>query len=255
MTDFSRTELLIGARALEKIRETKVCIAGLGGVGSYAAEALARAGIGHFILIDFDVVGASNLNRQLLATLETIGKEKTILMQERIASINRDAVVQVHNTFLDESNRKELCFPADYVIDAIDSLGPKIGLLEDLARNRRKFISIMGAGNRLDATKIHLDKISRSYNCPLARRVRKFLRRRGIKLDFPCVYSSELPMRTRDEVQSDDELILERGRKREPIGSISYMPSIMGMMAAGWIVQKVVAESEKEPSHEDKRGV
>lgn len=250
MTDFSRTELLIGADALNKIKETKVCIAGLGGVGSYAAEALARAGIEHFILIDFDTIGASNLNRQLLATLDTIGMDKITLMQQRIASINKEAKLECHRSFLDESNRKELCFPADYVIDAIDSLGPKIGLLEDLALGKRRFISIMGAGNRLDATKIHLDKISKSYNCPLARRVRKFLRRRGIKLDFPCVYSSELPLRTHDEVESNDELIIERGRKREPIGSISYMPAIMGMMAASWLLQDVIKQSQKEEPNE-----
>ncbi|HHV36588.1 MAG TPA: tRNA threonylcarbamoyladenosine dehydratase [Candidatus Cloacimonetes bacterium] len=250
MTDFSRTELLIGAQALDMLKETTVCIAGLGGVGSYAAEALARAGIGHFILIDFDTVGASNLNRQLLATLDTIGKHKTTLMEERIASINKEARVECHRVFLDENNRKELCFPADYVIDAIDSLGPKIGLLEDLARNRRRFISIMGAGNRLDSTKIHLDKISKSYNCPLARRVRKFLRRRGIKLDFPCIYSSELPMKTLGEVESDNELTLERGRKRQTIGSISYMPSIMGMMAASWVLRDVISKSKKEQTEQ-----
>lgn len=247
MTDFSRTELLIGAEALNEIKETKVCIAGLGGVGSYAAEALARAGIGHFILIDFDTIGASNLNRQLLATLDTIGMDKITLMQQRIAAINKEAKLECHRVFLDESNRKELCFPADYVIDAIDSLGPKIGLLEDLARNKSRFISVMGAGNRLDASKIHLDKINKSHNCPLARRVRKFLRRRGIMLAFPCVYSSELPLRTHDEVESDDELIIERGRKREPIGSISYMPAIMGMMAASWVLQEVISKSRKEP--------
>lgn len=242
MTDFSRTELLIGSEALQKLKNARVLIAGLGGVGSYAAEALARAGIGHFILIDFDTIGPSNLNRQLLALKPTIGQSKVMLMQERIHSINIEAKVQPHQIFLDESNRKELILQADYTLDAIDSLGPKIGLLEDLAKGGHRFISVMGAGNRLDATKLHLAKISKSHNCPLARRIRKFLRRRGVNLDFPCVYSSELPLKTLDEVESDDELIIERGRKREPIGSISYMPAIMGMMAASWIIRQVISD-------------
>ncbi|MCB5265552.1 MAG: tRNA threonylcarbamoyladenosine dehydratase [Candidatus Cloacimonetes bacterium] len=240
MTDFSRTETLIGSDALERLKGTTVCIAGLGGVGSYAVEALARAGVGKFILIDFDTIGPTNLNRQLLATLDTIGEQKTELMKARILQINKDAKIVTHQVFLDSENRAELTAGADYIIDAIDSLGPKIGLLEDLAKRGARFISVMGAGNRLDPTLIHLDKISKSYNCPLARRVRKFLRRRGVKLDFPCVYSSELALVPDEEIPSDEELIIERGRKRQIIGSISYMPAIMGMMAASWVINSVV---------------
>ncbi|MCB5295797.1 MAG: tRNA threonylcarbamoyladenosine dehydratase [Candidatus Cloacimonetes bacterium] len=243
MKDLSRTELLLGADALARLRRTTVCVVGLGGVGSYATEALARAGIGTFILIDFDTVGASNLNRQLLATLNCIGKPKTELMKARILAINEEANVICHQVFLDAENRAELTAGADYVIDAIDSLGPKIGLLEDLAKGGRRFISVMGAGNRLDPSKIHVDKISKSYNCPLARRVRKFLRRRGVKLDFPCVYSTELAMDTVDDVVSDNELIIERGRQRQTIGSISYMPAIMGMMAASWVIRSAGLDS------------
>jgi tRNA A37 threonylcarbamoyladenosine dehydratase len=240
VTDFSRTELLIGPSALQKLRDSTVCIAGLGGVGSYAVEALARAGLGSFILIDFDTVGPSNLNRQLLATLPNIGKAKTELMKERIQLINEEAEILCHSVFLDSENREKLTLGADYTIDAIDSLGPKIGLLEDLAKSGKHFISVMGAGNRLDPSKIHLDKISKSHNCPLARRVRKFLRRRGVKLDFPCVYSSELALETLDEVASDEEIIIERGRQRQTIGSISYMPAIMGMMAASWVIRSII---------------
>jgi len=244
MIDLSRTEILIGSDALEKLRQASVCIAGLGGVGSYAVEALARAGIGKFVLIDFDVSGPSNINRQLLATKKSIGIPKITLMQERIKDINPDATVIAHQEFLDAENRGELCSGADYVIDAIDSLGPKIGLLEDLARSQRRFISIMGAGNRLDPGQIHLDKISKSFNCPLARRVRKFLRRRGIKLDFPCVYSSEDPLVPDPDVESDNEQIIERGRQRQIIGSISYMPAIMGMMAASWVIRSIIPAQE-----------
>ncbi|MDI3503715.1 MAG: tRNA threonylcarbamoyladenosine dehydratase [Candidatus Cloacimonadota bacterium] len=243
--DLSRTEILVGSDALGRLKEGKVCLAGLGGVGSYAAEALARAGVGKLILIDFDTVGPSNINRQLLATQDTIGKAKTELMQKRILAINPEAQVICHQVFLDQENRAELTANADFVIDAIDSLGPKIGLLEDLARSERKFISVMGAGNRLNPSMIHLDKISKSHNCPLARRVRKQLRRRGIKLDFPCVYSAEKTLLPDPEITSAEELTIQRGRKRQVIGSISYMPAIMGMMAASWVIRNIVSAEHK----------
>lgn len=247
MTDYSRTELLIGTMAMQSLAKISVCIVGLGGVGSYAAETLVRTGIRSFILIDFDTVGPTNLNRQLLATISSIGKPKTELMKERILAINNEARIICHQVFLDSENRAELIAGADFVIDAIDSLGPKIGMLEYLAKSERSFISVMGAGNRLDPSKIHLDKINKSHNCPLARRVRKFLRRRGIKLDFPCVYSSELASDTYDDVDSKDELIMQRGRMRQTIGSISYMPAIMGMMAASWVIRTALQDSATKP--------
>jgi tRNA threonylcarbamoyladenosine dehydratase len=238
-SDFSRTELLLGAEALAKLNAACVCVVGLGGVGSYAAEALARAGIGHFILIDFDTVGPTNINRQLLATISSIGKPKTELMRQRIVDINPSAQVTCHQEFIDQENRSDLIRGADYVIDAIDSLGPKIGLLEYMAKSDYRFIAVMGAGNRLDPTQIHLAPLKQSHRCPLARRVRKFLRRRGVEGNFPCVYSSEPTLVPDAEVESDDELIIQRGRQRNTIGSISYMPAIMGMMAASWVIREV----------------
>lgn len=238
--NFTRTELLIGSEGLQKLKECTVAVVGLGGVGSYAAEALCRAGIGHFILIDFDTVGPTNLNRQLLATSQTIGKPKTELMRQRILDINPEARIICHQSFIDQENRAQLLEGADYIIDAIDSLGPKIGLLEYLAKSERKLISVMGAGNRMDPTQIHIAKLKQSHQCPLARRVRKFLRRRGVEGNFPCVYTSEAALIPDPEVQSDAELIIERGRQRQTIGSISYMPAIMGMMAASWVINCVI---------------
>lgn len=239
----SRTQLLLGEEGLIKLADTKVCVVGLGGVGSYCAEALARAGIGSFVLIDFDTVGLTNLNRQIIATQDTIGKAKTQAMAERILSINPAAKVCLHQDFLDSENRESLLEGADFYIDAIDSLGPKIGLLEYAVKSGLKIISIMGAGNRLDPTQIHLDRLDKSHNCPLARRVRKFLRRRGVKGHFPCVYSSELPLMPEAEDEAmPDELILQRGRQRQMIGSISYMPAMMGMMAASWVVRQVICD-------------
>ncbi len=235
-TDFSRTELLLGTGAMSKLAQTCVAVVGLGGVGSHTAEALARAGIGSFILIDFDTVGSSNLNRQIIALHSSIGKPKTQVMQQRILDINPTAKIVCHTEFIDQDNRAVLLQGADFIVDAIDSLGPKIGMLEYLVREERKFIAVMGAGNRKDPSKIHLSTIDKSINCPLARRVRKFLGRRGIRGKFPCVYSSELPTKPDEDIESPDELIITRGRQRKTIGSISYMPAIMGMMAASWVI-------------------
>lgn len=242
-SDFSRTEILVGSQTLVRLKASTVCVVGLGGVGSYAAEALARSGIGSFILIDFDTVGPTNINRQLLATTQSIGKAKTELMRERILSINPDARIACHQVFIDQENRAALIADADFIIDAIDSLGPKIGLLEYMARQELRFISVMGAGNRLDPSQIHIAPLKHSHRCPLARRVRKFLRRRGVEGDFPCVYSSEAALVPDSEIESDRELIIERGRQRQTIGSISYMPAIMGMVAASWVIRSVCEES------------
>lgn len=249
ITDFSRTELLIGSKALAKLSSAVVTVVGLGGVGSYAVEALARAGIGSFILIDFDTVGSSNLNRQIIATHSTIGKAKTEVMKARVLDINPAAKVTSHTAFIDQDNRHELLSGTDYIIDAIDSLGPKIGMLEYLVRQDMNFIAVMGAGNRIDPSKIHLSAIDKSHNCPLARRVRKFLGRRGIRAKFPCIYSSELPSKPDEDIESPDELIITRGRQRKTIGSISYMPAIMGMMAASWVIRQIIREEDALPDN------
>lgn len=245
-TDFSRLELLFGTANLERLKETCVAVVGLGGVGSYAAEVLARSAIGKFILIDFDTIGPSNLNRQIIALHSTIGLPKTEVMRQRILDINPHAQVTLHREFIDQENRHDLLQGADYIIDAIDSLGPKIGMLEYLVKSERCFISIMGAGNRMDPSSIHLATLDKSYNCPLARRVRKFLGRRGIKGKFPCVYSSELPSRPDEDVESPEELIITRGRQRQTIGSICYMPAIMGMMAAAWVLRSETCGGESK---------
>lgn len=241
---FSRTELLLGSDTMQALAGIQVCIIGLGGVGSYAAETLARAGIGRFTLIDFDTVGETNLNRQIIALQDTIGQAKTELMRARILAINPEAEVHTHQVFLDQDNRAALLAGMDYYIDAIDSLGPKIGLLEHATTQNLKIISVMGAGNRLDPAQIHIAPLEKSHNCPLARRVRKFLRRRGFSTQFPCVYSSELPLKPEEDEDSPAELIIQRGRQRKTIGSISYMPAIMGMLAASWVLRQIIAAEQ-----------
>ena len=235
---FSRTELLAGQQGMQKLARTSVAVIGLGGVGSYSAEALARSGIGKFILIDFDVIESTNINRQILALQSTLGKPKVELMQQRILDINPKAEVIIYQEVLDGNNQERLLEGAEYCVDAIDSLSAKIGLLEFLLKNERKFISVMGAGNRLDPSQVHISTIDKSHNCPLARRVRKLLHKKGIRGHFPCVYSSELPIVPENDVFNEEGVIKDRQRK--VIGSISYLPAVMGLMAASYVIRDVL---------------
>ena len=235
---FSRTELLAGQQGMQKLARTSVAVIGLGGVGSYSAEALARSGIGKFILIDFDVIEPTNINRQILALQSTIGKPKVELMQQRIRDINPKAEVIIYQEVLDGNNQERLLEGAEYCVDAIDSLSSKIGLLEFLLKNERKFISVMGAGNRLNPSQVHISTIDKSHNCPLARRVRKLLNKKGIRGHFPCVYSSELPIIPENDVSIEDSITKDRQRK--VIGSISYLPAVMGLMAAAYVIRSIL---------------
>ena len=237
---FSRTELLAGQQGMQKLARTSVAVIGLGGVGSYSAEALARSGIGKFILIDFDVIEPSNINRQILALQSTIGKPKVEIMQQRIRDINPKAEVIIYQEVLDGNNQERLLEGAEYCVDSIDSLNSKISLLEFLLKNERKFISIMGAGNRLDPSQVHISTIDKSHNCPLARRVRKLLHKKGIRGHFPCVYSSELPIVPENDVSDEEGIIKDRQRK--VIGSISYLPAVMGLMAASYVIRDVLKD-------------
>ena len=236
--DFYRTELLVGQKGSQKLAQTSVAVIGLGGVGSYSAEALARSGIGKFILIDFDVIEPTNINRQILALQSTIGKPKVEIMQQRIRDINPKAEVIIYQEVLDGNNQERLLEGAEYCVDAIDSLSAKIGLLEFLLKNERKFISVMGAGNRLDPSQVHISTIDKSHNCPLARRVRKLLHKKGIRGHFPCVYSSELPIVPENDVFNEEGVIKDRQRK--VIGSISYLPAVMGLMAAAYVIRSIL---------------
>lgn len=240
-SQFTRTEILLGSENVQRLKQVRVAIVGLGGVGSYAAEALARAGVGNFLIIDFDLVNLSNLNRQVLALHSTVGTSKTLLMQQRILDINPKAEVEMVTEFLAQENRDKYLSDLDYLIDAIDSLGPKIGLIEHCIRQGIPIISVMGAGNRIDPTQIHLSTLAKSWNCPLAKRVRKFLRRRGVNIDIPVVFSSEKPVKPeQDDEDEADEIIIHRGRQRLTIGSISYMPAIMGMYAASYVIRDLL---------------
>ncbi len=213
---------------------------GLGGVGSFAAEALARSGIGALLLVDFDKVSHSNLNRQIIALHSTVGKMKTEVMKERILDINPETDVEIYSDFVDQESRKFLLENIDFVIDAIDSLTPKAGLLEDVFHKKIPVISIMGAASRFDPAKIKLDDISKTSTCPLARKVRKYLHRRGIYKGIPVLYSTETPISQFDfEDGSEEDWITTHGRKRGTLGSVVYLPAIMGMWAASYVLRKL----------------
>lgn len=228
--------MLLGAEGVSRLAAARVAVFGVGGVGGYAAEALARAGVGHIDLIDSDRVAVSNINRQIIATHETIGMYKTEAMRDRIASINPETSVGCYNIFFDEDTKGNFDFSSyDYVIDAIDSLSAKVELIASVKESESKIISAMGAGNKLDPTMFEVSDISKTTVCPLARAVRTALRKRGIN-HLKVVYSKEPPV-IPPEV-SDGE------RKRVP-ASISFVPSVMGLIIAGEVI-KDIARGENQ---------
>jgi tRNA A37 threonylcarbamoyladenosine dehydratase len=226
----SRTEMLIGIEGQKRLCDATVAVFGVGGVGGYAAEAIARAGVGKIHLIDSDTVSLSNINRQIIATHNTVGMYKTDAMRERILSINPDATVVCHSVFFDENTKTSFDFSNfDYVIDAIDSLSAKIELIVSSHEAGTPIISAMGAGNKLDPTRFEVSDISKTTVCPLARAVRIALRKRGIN-HLKVVYSKEDPV-IPPEVSD--------GQKKRVPGSISFVPSVMGLIIAGEVIKDI----------------
>ena len=234
---FSRTALIFGEDAIQKFHTKRVAVIGLGGVGSFAAEILIRSGIEKLVLVDFDTISESNINRQIPALHSTIGKNKTEVMKDRLLDINPDSEIRIFSVFLDETNRDEIFENVDFVIDAIDSLNPKTNLLEYLFHNKMDLISVMGAGGRKDPSYIKMGDLFDTTYCPLARRVRKFLRRRGITKGIPVIYTDEQPIPQSDEINDED--VISRGRKRGTLGSVVYMPAMMGIWAASYVLRKI----------------
>ena len=232
-----RTEALIGEDRLIKIRNTKITIIGLGGVGSYAAETIARSGVNHLQLIDYDTVSLNNINRQLIALRSTIGQKKTEVMKKRIQDINPEADIIIFSDFLCKSNRFEILKNSDYIIDAIDSLGPKMGMIKDLCELGLPFVSVLAAGNRINPESIKITSIWNTEGCPFAKRLKKLLRRFNITQDIPVVYSNEVPHQPLKAYTSERNL--DTPIPKSLVGSISYMPAIMGLMAAGYIIQLI----------------
>ena len=236
-----RTEAIIGIDSLNNIRNSKISIIGLGGVGSYAAEAIARAGVNHLQLIDYDTVSINNINRQLLALHSTIGQKKTEVMKKRILDINPEAEVNLFSDFFCKANRLDVLKKSDYIIDAIDSLGPKMGMIKDLCGLNLPFISVLAAGNRINQESIKISSIWNTEGCPFAKRLKKLLRRNNITQDFPVVYSDEVPIPPlKSNYIEQNKSSLDTPIPKSLVGSISYMPAIMGLMAAGFIIQLII---------------
>lgn len=231
----SRTILLVGEEKFNKLQKSHVLIVGLGGVGGYAAEQLARAGIGKLTIIDADVVNESNLNRQIIALNSTINKNKIDVLTERLKDINPNIEINAIKTFISEENINELIKAQqfDYVIDAIDTLMPKVELIKTSLKNNIPIVSSMGAGGRIDIEKIHITDISKTYNCGLARMLRKRLHKIGIRTGFKAVFSSEKI--------NKDALIEEASRnKKTNLGTISYMPATFGIFCASVVLRELL---------------
>ncbi|PRR80741.1 tRNA threonylcarbamoyladenosine dehydratase [Clostridium vincentii] len=243
----SRTELLVGEEGLDKLRMSKVVVFGIGGVGSFTVEALTRAGVGNLILIDDDTICLTNLNRQIHAVYETIGKVKVDVMMDRILSINKKCNVITHEVFVTKENMAELIpEDTDYVIDAIDTITAKIGLAEYCAEKDIRIISSMGTGNKMDPTQFKVADIYDTKVCPLARVMRRELRKREIK-GLKVVYSEEFPMepKTEDVVTCKTGCVCTGGTKkcamkRQIPGSISFVPSVAGLIIGGEVIKDIL---------------
>lgn len=245
---FSRTELLIGAEALNKLKNSKVAIFGIGGVGSYAVEGLVRSGVGKFVLIDDDCVCLTNINRQIHATRKTVGRPKVEVMKERILEINPNAEVEVYQKFYLPENADEILHTDyDYIIDAIDTVTAKIDLAVNADKMGIPIISCMGAGNKLDPTQFEVADIYSTTICPLARVMRKELRQRGVK-SLKVVYSKEIPIKTveTETASCSSSCICPKGTartctiKHQIPGSISFVPSVAGLIIAGEVIKDLI---------------
>ena len=239
LNQFSRTELLIGRNAIEKLNNSKVAIFGLGGVGSFVVEGLVRAGIQNFILVDNDKVCISNLNRQLIATTKTIDKYKVEVSKERILEINPNANVQIYQEFFMPGSKEILDKSVDYIVDAVDTVTAKIELVIRANKLNIPIISCMGTGNKLDPTKFEVADIYKTSICPLAKVMRKELRKRGIK-SLKVVYSKEEPIKLDNLEEKNYRINYESTAKRQIPGSISFVPSVAGFIIAGEVIKDLV---------------
>ena len=234
---FSRTEMLIGTEALERLQGARVAVFGVGGVGGYVVEALARSGVGAFELIDNDVVAESNINRQIFALHSTLYQEKAVVARNRIRDISPDIKVEILPVLVNADTIDEvLDRRVDFVIDAIDTLNPKTILIEQLMARGIPFISSMGAALKTDATKIAIVPMKKTIHCPLAFFVRKRLRRRGVDLTFPVVYSCE-DVSQKLHLEMPDAPENETGRVRHNMGSLPTITGIFGLLCANYAIE------------------
>ncbi|MHB8171548.1 MAG: tRNA threonylcarbamoyladenosine dehydratase [Thermincolia bacterium] len=246
---FSRTELLIGSEGLAKLEHSKVAVFGIGGVGSFTVEALARAGVGQLVLVDYDDVCLTNINRQLHALTSTMGKDKVQLMQERVLQINPKAkVTAIREFYTPEKGDEMVTQDLSYIVDAIDNVTGKLDLVKKAMGMGIPIVSAMGAGNKLDPTAFKVDDLSKTSVCPLAKVMRRELRKAGIKKGVNVVYSTEPPLTPKETASScrdhcvctNKDAISNCALRRQIPGSISFVPPVMGMILAGVVVNDLL---------------
>ncbi|MGL5647116.1 MAG: tRNA threonylcarbamoyladenosine dehydratase [Clostridium sp.] len=235
----TRTELVIGSEGLNRLRNSKVVIFGVGGVGGFATEALVRAGIGEIVIVDNDTVDITNLNRQIIATYDTVGKVKVDVMKERIESINKDCKITTFMEFVTPDNIEMfLDDSVDYVVDAIDTVTAKIALAKYCYENDIKIMSSMGTGNKMNPTMFQVSDVHKTKVCPLAKVMRSELKKRGVK-KLKVVYSEEIPVKPNIEMVSE---IVKGTKKRQTPGSMSFVPPVAGMIIASEVVKDIIKE-------------
>ncbi len=244
---FSRTQMLLGEEALATLQNARVAVFGIGGVGGYTVEALVRSGIGAIDIIDNDKVCLSNLNRQIIATGDTVGRLKTEVMKERILSINPDVEVYEHPCFFLPENAEQFDFTQyDYVVDAVDTVTAKIALVMEAKKAGVPIISSMGAGNKLDPTAFEVADIYKTSVCPLAKVMRRELKKRDIE-QLKVVYSKEVPLQpvAEDQVDTDADATkdaeFKSGKRRSAPGSVAFVPSVVGLIIAGEVIKDLTA--------------
>ncbi|MEZ7170853.1 ThiF family adenylyltransferase [Sporosarcina sp. OR05] len=251
---FSRNELAIGKEGLERMRNKTVAILGVGGVGSFAAEACARSGVGRIILVDKDTVDITNVNRQLIATLSTVGRSKVEVMQERIADINKDCeVVGLHMFYTEETYETFFSYEPDYVIDASDTISYKIHLIKECLQRGIQIISSMGAANKLDPTRFQIADISKTHTDPIAKVIRLRLRKEGIRKGVPVVFSDESPIVVREDVVEtvgNPDAAIRKAKM--PPSSNAFVPSVAGLVCASWVLNDIVKDLPIERVNDSK---
>lgn len=248
LTQFSRTELLFGKEAMDKLAGSKVAVFGIGGVGGYVCEALVRSGVGAFDLIDDDKVCLTNLNRQIIATRSTVGKYKTDVMRDRMIDINPNVEVEVHKCFFLPENADDFPWDSyDYVVDAVDTVTAKIALVMKCKEKNIPIISSMGAGNKLDGSQFKVADIYKTKVCPLAKVMRRELKKRGIR-KLKVVYSEEIPTRPIEDmaISCRNNCICPPGaehkctERRDIPGSVAFVPSVAGLIIAGEVAKDLI---------------
>ncbi|SHE76554.1 tRNA threonylcarbamoyladenosine dehydratase [Clostridium fallax] len=244
---YTRTQLVIGKSGVDILKNSKVIVFGIGGVGGFTVESLCRAGVGNLVIVDNDTVDITNLNRQIIATVYTIGKSKVEVMKERILSINPNCNVTALETFVTEENIKDIITDdVDYVVDAIDTISSKLALAEYCYKNNISIISSMGTGNKMDPSRFKVVDVFKTSVCPLAKVMRYELKKRGIK-KLKVVYSDELPMKPKlqefaKEGETEEQVLRKFTTKRQVPASIAFVPPVAGMIIASQVVKDLVEE-------------